>query len=369
MARSHCAHTLGQHSDSLFFCLESNFTEWLFEEAARAANPPVITPLAVDEPSTSEAQPRRSSGGANLLQAALSGVHPPTGPAVARPGVSTSLGQKRPASARSPSPSGPNKTRRMDTPTGPRAMMDRSQGHQKSLIDRVGHLRRGNFGGHAGLSPAQASHIQAKIDNITANPMSLMNGQPMPMNGAPGMNFSFQEMMMMNMDLMRQMATTMGMAPQGGMMPMVPPFGFPQPGMPQPQLGPFGPGPQLFPGPPQGVDRGGAPGRGGMAGGRGAPSHTPSVLAPVAPSPAPAAVTPILERPSTPSLCKYGLKCTNPQCRYSHPSPVATAESGMVLSTEFCPQGKACKDKDCKMGHVSPSIVNGMTVFTFFFFA
>jgi hypothetical protein len=69
------------------------------------------------------------------------------------------------------------------------------------------------------------------------------------------------------------------------------------------------------------------------------------------------------ERPQSPTLCKFGIKCTNSQCRYSHPSPVATAESGVVLSTEACEKGKDCKDKDCIKSHVSPAVKSpGMLV-------
>jgi len=50
------------------------------------------------------------------------------------------------------------------------------------------------------------------------------------------------------------------------------------------------------------------------------------------------------------------MKCTNALCRYSHPSPVATAESGVVLSNEACDKGKDCKDKDCIKSHISPAI-------------
>ena len=64
------------------------------------------------------------------------------------------------------------------------------------------------------------------------------------------------------------------------------------------------------------------------------------------------------ERPQSPTLCKFSLKCTNAQCRWSHPSPVATPESGVVLSNEPCEKGKDCKDKDCIKGHVSPAAVN-----------
>lgn len=282
-------------------------------------------------------------------------------------------------------------------------MLERSDRHApplnnnqggRSLIDRVGgHARRGGINGNqGGLSHVQVSQIQAKIDGITGNqPNAMMNlpQGPVPMNGGP-MNFTMQEMMMMNWDMMRQMANTLGMlAPMGGfgVQPQMPGF-IPQMNMPPPQQ-------QQSHG---GMGRG-APNRGGgHLGGRGrgrgqpnqftvptqdgpatsapstAPSIAPATAVPVThPTPQPPAPTPTQEaalipgsnlpvRPSTPSLCKFGLKCTNPQCRYSHPSPVATAESGVVLSTEFCPQGRDCKNKHCTLGHVSPSVVNGKAI-------
>jgi hypothetical protein len=72
------------------------------------------------------------------------------------------------------------------------------------------------------------------------------------------------------------------------------------------------------------------------------------------------------ERPQSPTLCKFSMKCTNPICRYSHPSPVATAESGMVLSNEACENGKDCKDKDCVKAHVSPAVLNPQGSYSIF---
>ncbi|KAF8484095.1 hypothetical protein JB92DRAFT_1627960 [Gautieria morchelliformis] len=390
---------------------ESTFTDWLFEETTKVAAPvPVPVSLPAEQTLSGRGSnlredihpnSRRTGAGAGLLQNALSSVHPPTGPSASRSNYLPQPGsgaQKRTASARSPSPSSsslPNKARRTDAPTGPRAMMDRplGAGNQpqsgRSLIDRVGpHSRRGSGGGHGNLSPAQVSHIRAKIDGITDTPVSRhpMNGRgqgPVPMNGGPAMNISLQEMMVMNWDMMRQMANTIGMMGPAG---PVGNFGFPQQnvgGIPQQQqMGGFQPGaPSFVPG--QGMQgRGGmgrSPGRGGMGGGRGRgasasqfvvgaqpqslpPPPAPALAPAPAPAPAPAVPGPSIsgpERPGTPSLCKYGLKCTNPQCRFSHPSPVATVESGVVLSTEFCPKGKDCKDKHCTLGHVSPSLVNG----------
>ena len=136
--------------------------------------------------------------------------------------------------------------------------------------------------------------------------------------------------------------------------------------------------------------RGAGRGRGGHSGPHGGepsvgeilPAPTPATSPPQPPVPpssstsapsvpaAPAAITPSSsvgsvrpgfvapERPQSPTLCKFNLKCTNPLCRYSHPSPVATAESGVVLSNDPCENGKNCKDKDCIRAHVSPAVLN-----------
>ena len=73
------------------------------------------------------------------------------------------------------------------------------------------------------------------------------------------------------------------------------------------------------------------------------------------------------ERPQSPTLCKFGLKCTNAHCRYAHPSPVATAESGVVLSNEACEKGKDCQDKDCIKSHVSPAVLNPQGLYQIMF--
>lgn len=62
--------------------------------------------------------------------------------------------------------------------------------------------------------------------------------------------------------------------------------------------------------------------------------------------------------PPSMSICKHGVGCTNARCPNSHPSPVATSESGVVLSTEVCdkgPGGVECKDVDCVKSHLSPA--------------
>lgn len=419
------------------FSTDATFTDWLFVEAAKGApeseipqalpstslpltsattsKPQVTSEIPVHSPSSSTADHRRplnpragAPSGAPLYQQALSTL---------------GHGQKRTASVRSPSPTGhgPSKTRRMDVPTGPRAMQSAgSRGEAgtgasgRSLLDRVG----GRNSAHP--SYARGDEIQARIDAVTnggippggATPdpsmmMGFQNGVGMDMNAANvnANTMMLQEMMMNQMALMAQMATSMGMLnPATGQM-----MGGGFPGMQQGDMGMYQGGGALGQGqaPAQGVNgrgRGGGRGGRGRGGGIGRGSHIGASPAPTSESPTPTqtqvqpqppseiatqpfepsvpivAPTPIPastqqpppvhqqripyvlpERPQSPTLCKFGTKCTNSQCRYSHPSPVATAESGVVLSTDACEQGKECKDKDCIKSHVSPAVnVPGM---------
>ena len=54
---------------------------------------------------------------------------------------------------------------------------------------------------------------------------------------------------------------------------------------------------------------------------------------------------PVPTKPADDSLCKFGTECKNAYCRFSHPSPVATKDSGLVLSTEPCDKQLACENK------------------------
>jgi hypothetical protein len=179
-----------------------------------------------------------------------------------------------------------------------------------------------------------------------------------------------QEMMMNQMAMMAQMAGAMGMVPPGGFMPGQP--GFQEMGMPNGMNNGFVPPHQ----PRQQQQNGGRRGPNNRVqkfqreGTDQLPTSAPPTSTPpvVAPQPVQATSAPAptqqkstyapLERPQSPTLCKFSLKCTNPSCRYSHPSPVATQESGVVLSNDPCEQGKNCKDKDCVKAHVSPAVLN-----------
>lgn len=401
---------------------DRSFVDWLFAEAAKGApeseapSVPVSAPAAEapghqSPPQAVQDVPRRPPNGPRagvpLYQQAISQAIPSTSPSA----------QKRTASARSPSPTGhPNKARRTDLPTGPRAMFrgdgagSQHGGHgQRSLLERVGPARNG------GGSGFRADDIQARIDNITGqspDPNMMMMGG-FPMNAMGGIDMSalagvtnplvLQDMMMSQMALMTQMAGAMGILnPAAGQFMN---GGFPmQPGM---DLG-------MLNGNMGGMAQGGADGSRGRGRGRGgassrasgrgrggqpgsnygaphgvdAPVEMNQAFAPttastpaaapviVAPKPTPAvaipSVTPVVstpqtpsrssfvppERPQSPTLCKFGLKCTNALCRYSHPSPVATPESGVVLSNDPCENGKNCRDKDCIKAHVSPAVLN-----------
>ena len=378
---------------------ERGFIDWLFAEAAKGAPESELGSQTQTQPTDSQPSlpvasvregpsdtrrnpPSGPRGSAPLYQQAISQALPNQSPTA----------QKRTASARSPSPSGqsPNKSRRIDLPSGPRAMRDARQSGppgQRSLLERVGPRTTGNafprpdsmqnnmpVPGDMDIQAAiAAGFVPPGMNGMDMNAMAAAQMAPNPL--------LLQEMMMNQMAMMAQMATSMGMMNPGQF------GGFPMQAGAQ-DVGMYG-GPGGYNGPPisGGPSRGRGGGRGGYSGrGRGgAPSHLPtpesfpseeqppptpqSVEAPapipapiVAPTPTPPQPAPpnfaVPERPQSPTLCKFSLKCTNPHCRWSHPSPVATPESGVVLSNEACEQGKDCKDKDCIKGHISPAAVN-----------
>lgn len=255
----------------------------------------------------------------------------------------------------------------------------------RSLLDRVG--PRGNG---SGFDDSQQPRFDGMGPGNFPNNGMDMNGMAAAAMGNPMM---LQEMMMNQMALMAQMAGAMGMGQfMNGMNPGQP--GFPDMAMmsgmngfvPQQQ-----PQQQQHPHAGGGRTRGsnGRSGAGGRGRGRGSsnfvnnretngdipaettvePQSAAAIVAPkptpaVVPQPSPTSIQPTRvtyvppERPQSPTLCKFGLKCTNASCRYSHPSPVATPESGVVLSNDPCEQGKDCKDKDCIKAHVSPAVLN-----------
>ena len=240
--------------------------------------------------------------------------------------------------------------------------------------------RDGHGGGNAGRSllervgPRGPGFPQEQQQPQIPMPPVFQNGMVpgVDMNAAMAAQMSnpllLQEMMMNQMALMAQMAGAMGMVPPGNFIPGQP--GFQEMGMASGMNNGFVP-PHQQRQQQQNVGRRGPSNRGQkpqreeQANPQPQPTSAPPVVAPkpvqatpttVPTQQKPAYVPP--ERPQSPTLCKYNLKCTNPSCRYSHPSPVATQESGVVLSNDPCEQGKDCKDKDCVKAHVSPAVLN-----------
>ena len=242
--------------------------------------------------------------------------------------------------------------------------------------------RDGHGGGNTGRSllervgPRGPGFLQEQQQPQIPVPPVFQNGMVpgVDMNAAMAAQMTnpmlLQEMMMSQMALMAQMAGAMGMVPPGTFVPGQP--GFQEMGMVNGMNNGFAP-PHQHRQQQQNSGRRGPNNRGQKSQReehanpqpQPPPAPAPPVIAPqpvqATPAPAPTQQRPTYappERPQSPTLCKYSLKCTNPSCRYSHPSPVATQESGIVLSNDPCEQGKDCKDKDCVKAHVSPAVLN-----------
>ncbi|ORY05761.1 hypothetical protein K493DRAFT_33452 [Basidiobolus meristosporus CBS 931.73] len=50
--------------------------------------------------------------------------------------------------------------------------------------------------------------------------------------------------------------------------------------------------------------------------------------------------------------CKFGAKCTNPECKFSHPSPAAIAAGAKSEKAERCRYYPNCKNAHCTYSHV-----------------
>jgi hypothetical protein len=248
------------------------FIDWLFTEAARGAPESELGSQSQTQPTDSQPSlpvatvreglpdarrnpPSGPRGNAPLFQQAISQALPNQPPTA----------QKRTSSARSPSPSGqtPNKSRRTDLPSGPRAMRDARQSGPpgpRSLLERVGPRPAGN--GFPRPDNMQNNiPVPGEMDIQTALAAGFvppgMNGMDMNAMAAAQMGpnpLLLQEMMMNQMAIMAQMATSLGMMNPGqfGGYPM-------QPGAQD--VGMYG-GPGGYNGPPIG----GGPNRGRGAG-------------------------------------------------------------------------------------------------------
>jgi len=265
---------------------------------------------------------------------------------------------------RSPSPSGSsNKTprRQQDAPSGPRAMRDRDQGDQnrgRSLKERLGGFGRDGPQQH----PMGAGPPRFPPGPPGMQPMGPFNPDVQMQGMNP--NFAMTEMLVQQNALLQGLLHTMASGMQMPLpgipgMPAMGPNGPPpfngrggpvfhnsRPGGPSPQRpGPNGDGKVV----PHLVKPQAAGENQGLSTGVEAPQPVKGPVFPTPPNPA------LFDRPLSPTLCKFGVNCTNALCRWSHPSAAASAESGVVLSTEACAAGRHCQDKDCTLSHPSAS--------------
>ncbi|KAF8320501.1 hypothetical protein DL93DRAFT_1852722 [Clavulina sp. PMI_390] len=250
---------------------------------------------------------------------------------------------------------------------GPPPPGPRFPNQQQQQQPNMGNMNNNNFRGGPHGMPQQRGFdpVQAQIDAVT---MASMQPQfPMPMMGMemqPQPNqandlMQSQAMIMAQMQMMMQQMANLTQQQQ--QQQQQPPAAFNDNGFAPRGRGRGGP------------VRGGGPGRGGPptnagahAGGSSSENTTappkssaiPIVALPASAAPPKTPSYTIPEKPGTSELCKFGVKCTNPICRYSHPSPAASETSGIVLSDEACPKGNKCDDADCTLGHVSKATLD-----------
>ncbi|KAG8856189.1 hypothetical protein FRB91_001086 [Serendipita sp. 411] len=362
---------------------DPTFVDWLFEEANKE------TPGV---PHPSEETKQAPAAAAPAFQAIPSVINDQrerererdnrrAGPTPRLYNQAVSGAQKRTASNRSPSPTGsPNKAprRNNETPSGPRFPRENQQGegNRRSLKDRLGLASNG------GGFPRDQGPNQMGAPGPNQGPPGMRFPGPSPGPGMPPMgvpfgpelqamqamnpNFAVTDMLMQQNALLQGLLHTManGMQMPMGGMPGMPPFAGVGPGGP-PQFN-NGPGPQDRRGRPERRD---GPFRGNPPQTQNPTTPTTDAPAPgssqdaapiVAPTPGPPLPPDLFNRPLSPTLCKYGVACGNALCRWSHPSAAASAESGIVLSTEACPNGRRCQDKDCTLSH--PSVGTNMGI-------
>ncbi|GAA6012532.1 hypothetical protein JCM11491_005421 [Sporobolomyces phaffii] len=329
-------------SDLIGGDFDSSFVTWLFEEIKNHYPEPAPAP-----PAAAAAAAAPPSGPANTPSSTSAGLPPrPTGPrsmfGAAVTGVKRDSRELGGDGARDQPP---NQRQRFDGNSGgPR------NGNGKSLFDRMG-------GNNAQFAPGPRNNgplintmgmPQAAFDAITqtiqavnagAHPSSLagipfpaLASHPLSSTLPPPVLAQAQAHAMAQAQAFAQMQNVWG-SPAGG-------FGGP-PGGPQagfnPHAAPFNPN-APFGGPQNG---------GGFRGGAPPSARRPPQSKPAAPPVA------LPKKPELEAICKHGVDCTKPQCGFSHPSPVATKESGLVLSSDACDKQLTCQDPDCPKSHVS----------------
>ncbi|GAA5825972.1 hypothetical protein JCM5353_003476 [Sporobolomyces roseus] len=336
----------GELSDLIGGDFDPSFVTWLFDEVKNHYPEPASTPSA--QPSTSSSSssapsaglPARPTQPGRMFGAAVSGVK--------RDSREMSEGGREQP---------PHQRQRFDrdgAPSGPRN--NGGNGGGKSLFDRMGGAKNAQFAPGARNNAPLINSLgmpQAAFDAITqtiqavnsgAHPSTLatipfpaLAAHPLSSTLPPPVLAQAQAHAMAQAQAFAQMQNVWNSSAAGG-------FGPAQSGF-NPQAAPFHPAFGQMQPPPQ---------NGGF---RGQPQAQQFQAPPQQQQrPKPPVVLP--KKPELEAICKHGVECTKPTCGFSHPSPVATKESGLVLSSEACDKQLSCQDLDCPKSHVSPSQKN-----------
>ncbi|GAA5866747.1 hypothetical protein JCM3774_001980 [Rhodotorula dairenensis] len=340
-------------SDLIGTDFDRSFVDWLFDEVKRqypepAAPPPA--PSASSSLSSSSAAPAPRNGAA---QPDRNGI--PSRPAAPLGGGGRQVfgaavsGMKRGArDVEDGAASGGERQQqraRYDGPAG-----GRNNNSSRSLFDRVNgnnpQFAPGRSSGpvnNTGMPQPAFDAITKAVNSILhagAHPSVLAN-IPFPALAAHPLSSRLPPQVMAQAQANAAMQAQAFAAMQNVW--NTPPAAFGPPGGPAAGPGIFNPNAPAFQ--PGGFRAG--------AGAGGRPPHGPG-LGPQQQRHGRAAVPVVLPtKPTQDSICKHGVDCARPQCPYSHPSPVATKESGLVLSSEACEKQLKCEDKDCPKAHVS----------------
>ncbi|KAK5695703.1 oxygen-dependent protoporphyrinogen oxidase [Elasticomyces elasticus] len=183
--------------------------------------------------------------------------------------------------------------------------------------------------------------------------MGGMGGGGMGMAGMGGMDMNGmpQEQQAMMMQMMEMQANMMAtMMANGGSLPG-------SPGMPHQNSEGGGFPPRGGRGGRSMADR--ISGRGGRGGARnGAVSHNGDgegstggmdIDRPLEPE----------KKPLFDTMCKFNLKCLNPDCGFAHQSPANTRAGISLDMSDTCSYGPACQNTKCLSRHPSPALRNG----------
>ncbi|BGP12819.1 hypothetical protein JCM10213_008080 [Rhodosporidiobolus nylandii] len=320
-------------SDLIGGDFDASFVTWLFDEVKKHY-PPANAPPANAPTGPSSSSPAGPKGVPSRPAAPLGSGRNVFGAAVG--GVKRDARELDGAAAQD----GRQQRQRFDAPTGPRNAGGQQGG--RSLFDRV----NGNnpqFAPGRNAGPVNNTGMpQAAFDAITQAVNAVLSGaHPSVLANVPFPLLAGHPASARLPPLVMQQAQANAMAQAQALAAIQNVWNSP--------AGAFGAGAGAFGAAPAAVASGFNPNAAAFnpAGGAGGRPPRPQAQKPAAPP----VVLP--SKPEQEAICKHGVDCTKPQCPFSHPSPVATKESGLVLSSEACEKQLKCEDPDCSKSHVS----------------